>query len=65
MAAFVKVFKRKVNIDDKYLHDARVPELVKSRIKHCVDEIPAAWTEGFIIQLHKDRRVVYIDDHGV
>ena len=65
MAAFVKVGKRKLNINDKYLHDARVPELVKSSIKLRGDEISAAWTEGFIIQLHKDGRVVNIDDHGV
>ena len=65
MAAFIEIFKRKLNIDDKYLHDARVPELVKSRIKHCGEEISAAWTEGFIIQLHKDRRVINVDDHGV
>ena len=65
MAAFVKVFTRQLNNDDVYLHDARVPELVKSRIQHCVDEISAAWTEGFIIQLHQDGRVVNINDHGV
>ena len=49
----------------QYLHDARVPELVERWIEHGGDEGSASWTEGFKIKLHKDRRIINSNDHGV
>jgi len=50
---------------DTNLHDACIPELVEGGVEHGGDESSAAWAEGFIVELHKNRGVVNTNDDGV
>lgn len=50
---------------DTNLHDACIPELVEGGVEHGGYEGSTPWAEGFIVKLHKNRRVINTNDDGV
>ena len=41
--------------DQLHLHDPRVLELVEGGVEHGGDEVPAAGTQGLVVERHLDR----------